>query len=257
MESFNKNALSVGQVSELMGVSVRTLHHFEDKGLINPARTTKGYRMYSAHDIDRLQQILVYRSLDFPLDHIGRIIDDGAPAQHLERQKTLLTAKIRDLQSVLHAVESLMEVNMNNPTPAEKARAAHAQYAEKTEQRYGHTDAYRQSAERTARFTDDDWRQATAEGEALEAACAQALRDGVVPDSDAANKLAEQHRASINRYFDCSYSQQVLIAKSYVADPRFTAHYDEREPGLAQWIHDAILANAATHGVDVENPEWA
>ncbi|MDO4916242.1 MAG: MerR family transcriptional regulator [Rothia sp. (in: high G+C Gram-positive bacteria)] len=256
METFDKETLSVGQVSELMGVSVRTLHHFEDKGLINPARTTKGYRMYSALDIDRLHQILVYRSLDFPLDSIGRIIDDGAPTQHLERQKTLLTAKIRDLQSILHAVESLMEVNMNTPTPAEKARAAHAQYAEETEQHFGHSDAYRQSAARTARFTDDDWRQATAESEALEATCAQALREGVVPGSGVANKLAEQHRTSINRYFDCSYSQQVLIAKSYVADPRFSAHYNEREPGLAQWIHDAILANATIHGVNVENPEW-
>lgn len=248
--------LLIGEISELMGVSVRTLHHFEEKGLISPDRSAKGYRLYSAQDIDRLQQILVYRSLDFPLDKIPQILDDDAPNEHLEDQKKLLTAKIRSLQSVLQAVENLMEVTVNNPTPAEKARAAHAQYAEETQQKYGHTDAYKQSAERTSKFTGEDWERATAEGEALEAACAQALRDGVVPGSSAANELAEQHLESINRYFDCSYSQQVLIAKSYLTDPRFTAHYDEREPGLAQWIHDAVVANAAAHGVDVENPEW-
>lgn len=145
---------------------------------------------------------------------------------------------------------------MNNPSPADKARAAHAQYAEETERRYGHTDAYRQSAQRTANFTEADWAQATAEGEALEADCAQALRDGVAPGSDFANALAERHLESINRYFDCSYSQQVLIAKNYLADPRFTQHYDERETGLAQWIHDSIVANAAAQGADIENPEW-
>lgn len=257
MKPFNGDSLTVGEVAQLMGVSVRTLHHFEDKGLIAPERTSTGYRLYSANDIDRLHQILVYRSLDFSLAQIAKMIDDGATAEHLERQKTLLTAKIRNLQSVLHAVETLMEVNMNNPSPADKARAAHAQYAEETERRYGNTDAYQQSAQRTANFTDADWAQATAEGEALEANCAQALRDGVVPGSDEANELAERHLESINRYFDCSYSQQVLIAKSYLADPRFTQHYDEREIGLAQWIHDAIVANATAHGVDVENPEWA
>lgn len=257
MKPFNHDSLSVGEVAQLMGVSVRTLHHFEDKGLIVPARTSTGYRVYSTENIDRLHQILVYRSLDFSLAEIGNMIDDGATAEHLERQKELLAAKIRNLQSVLHAVETLMEVNMNNPSPADKARAAHAQYAEETEHRYGHTDAYRQSAQRTANFTEADWAQATAEGEALKADCAQALRDGVTPGSEFAHALAERHLESIKRYFDCSYSQQVLIAKSYLADPRFTAHYDEREAGLAQWIHDSIVANAAAHGVDVENPEWA
>ena len=151
MKPFNHDSLSVGEVAQLMGVSVRTLHHFEDKGLIAPERTSTGYRLYSANDIDRLHQILVYRSLDFSLAQIAKMIDDGATAEHLERQKTLLTAKIRNLQSVLHAVETLMEVNMNNPSPADKARAAHAQYAEETERRYGNTDAGRIVAQQTGR----------------------------------------------------------------------------------------------------------
>lgn len=60
----------------------------------------------------------------------------------------------------------------------------------------------------------------------------------------------------MNRYFDCSLTQQVLIARGYVADPRFTAHYDEREPGLARWLRDAIAANARHQGVDPDDAAW-
>ncbi len=248
--------LTVGQVAELVGVSVRTLHHYESLGLLAPERTHTGYRLYSAADVDVLHQILVYRSLEFPLTKIRALLEQGVSAQHLAEQHTLLTQKISHLQSVLDSVERMMEVNTMSPTPAQKAQAAHAQYADEAEARYGETEAYRQSAQRTAAFTDADWQEASAETDELEADAAQALREGVEPGSDTANAIAERHLASMNRYFDCSLTQQVLIARGYVADPRFTAHYDEREPGLARWLRDAIAANARRQGMDPDDAAW-
>lgn len=92
--------------------------------------------------------------------------------------------------------------------------------------------------------------------DAFEQACARALAERVTPGSDEANKLAEEHLSLMQDYFDCSYNQQVLIGMTYVSDPRFTAHYDQRAAGLAAWISAAINANAAGHGIDVGGAIW-
>ena len=82
------------------------------------------------------------------------------------------------------------------------------------------------------------------------------MREGVEPGDERANALAERHRASIDQWFDTTYSKQVLIARGYVADPRFTAHYDRLEVGLAAWLKGIIDANAAAHGVDPVAAVW-
>ena len=82
------------------------------------------------------------------------------------------------------------------------------------------------------------------------------MREGVQPGGERANALAERHRASIAYWFDTSYSKQVIIARGYVADPRFTAYYDAVEPGLAAWLKEVIDANAAAHGVDPATAVW-
>ncbi|GGH65606.1 MerR family transcriptional regulator [Rothia aerolata] len=248
--------LTVGQVASLVGVSVRTLHHYEESGLLNPARTRSGYRVYSSADIDRLQQILVYRSLDFSLHEIQEILETGNAKDYLSQQKRLLIEKIYRLQSVLAAVETMMEVNTMNPTAAEKARAMHAKYRDEAESRYGASPDFQESERRSANFSEADWASMMERTEHFEAACAQAMNDGVSPGSAEAGELAERHRELMNLNFDCSYEKQVLIAKTYVTDERFTQHYNKRAEGLAQWIHDAVLENARAQGVDVDAAEW-
>ncbi len=66
-----------------------------------------------------------------------------------------------------------------------------------------------------------------------------------------ASTAQQQHRASIERFYDCSYEFHVSLAQMYVCDPRFTATYDAVRPGMARYLHDAIVANAARHGVAV------
>ena len=74
-----------------------------------------------------------------------------------------------------------------------------------------------------------------------------AVRAGTPVDGEAAAALAERHRASIERYYDCTHEFQVCLAQMYLSDQRFTEHYEQIEPGTAQWLHDAIVANAAPH----------
>lgn len=119
------------------------------------------------------------------------------------------------------------------------------QHAAEAKERWGDTDAYRESTRRTSTYTADDWR---AEGEqrwAIESGFADLLTAGIQADDARAAALAEEHRLHIDRWFyPCSYDLQIGLAEMYVADPRFAAHYDERAPGLATYVRDAILANA-------------
>ena len=96
-------------------------------------------------------------------------------------------------------------------------------------------------------MTKDDWLAVKAETEALETDLAAALADGVAPTDERALELAERHRRGIERFYDVSYAMHRGLGEMYVADARFTRHYDDRAPGLAAWLRDAIVANAARH----------
>lgn len=248
---------SVGQVARLAGVTVRTLHHYDEVGLLSPrGRTPAGYRQYDDADLERLQQILAYRELGFPLEDITTLLDGDADRMaHLERQHTLLTARIERLEEIRAALELTMEAHKMgiNLTPEEMLDVFGdhdpTEHAAEAQQRWGHTDAYAQSNRRTSSYTKEDWQRLGAEVAEIEHGFVAAMNAGAPPDGDTAMDLAETHRQHISRWFyDCSHQMQVGLAEMYVADPRFTAHYDDQAPGLAQYVHDAIVANAARAG---------
>ena len=116
-------------------------------------------------------------------------------------------------------------------------------------QRWGDTDAYRESHRRASTYTKADWQRQKAEADAVEARLLAAYRSGAAATSDEAMAAAEEHRQVISRWFyDCGYDIHRGLAEMYVTDPRFTAHYDnrpdEQAEGLADYVHDAIIANA-------------
>ena len=126
-----------------------------------------------------------------------------------------------------------------------------AQYAEEAEQRWGDTTAYRESQRRTSRYTKEVWLRLKEQGAAAETRLLKALQHGAAPDSDEAMDAAEDHRRHIDQWFyECSHSMQRGLADMYIADPRFTAHYDDQAPGFAQFVRDAIHANADRAGAD-------
>ncbi|MFD4295377.1 MerR family transcriptional regulator [Rhodococcus sp. NPDC058505] len=257
MSENRESRLTVGEVARLVGVSVRTLHHYDEIGLVRPSgRTPSGYRTYSAADVERLHRVLTYRELGFPLEEIATLLDDPSvdALAHLQRQRKLLEEKIDRLHRMVAAVENMMEAKQMGIqlTPEEQREVfgddwPGEEYAAEAEQRWGDTDAWAQSRQRTAAFTKDDWTAIKAETDAIEADFAAALADGAAADSDRASGLAERHRAGIDRFYDCSHEMQVCLAQMYVADERFRKHYDDVAPGLAQYVHDAIVANAARH----------
>ena len=122
------------------------------------------------------------------------------------------------------------------------------EWADEARERWGETDAYQQSQRRVAGYGKEDWQRIKAEADAGTAAFADALRAGLPASGPEAMDLAERHRQHISRYFyECGYPMHRGLADMYLADERFTANYEGVEPGLAQYVHDAIHANADRH----------
>ena len=245
---------SVGDVARLAGVTVRTLHHYDEVGLLRPsARSAAGYRVYDDGDLVRLQQILGYRELGLALDAIAEILDDPQldPVEHLRRQHALLTDRIGRLQDQLAAIEKTLEARQMGIQldPDEMFEVFGdfdpAEHEAEAQERWGDTDAYRGSQRRTSSYTQDDWLHIKAEGEVIEGRLLRAMQAGLDPSGPEAMDAAEAHRASITRWFyDCDYDVHRGLADMYVADPRFAAHYDDRAAGLAAFVRDAVHANA-------------
>ncbi len=119
------------------------------------------------------------------------------------------------------------------------------QHADEARERWGDTDAWTQSQARTSAYDKQDWLQVKAEGEDLERRFAASLAAGLPADGPEAQDLAEEHRQHISRrFYDCSLEMHTALADMYVSDERFTAHYEAVAPGLAQYVSDAVHANA-------------
>jgi DNA-binding transcriptional MerR regulator len=247
------DANTVGAVADLTGVSVRTLHHYDHIGLVVPSiRTPAGYRCYTDADIERLHLVLVYRSVGMPLDEIRALLDDpdADVLEHLRRQHALLSEQAERLQQTIKAVEELMNAHHKGIqlTAEEQVEifgttAFGEEYAAEAEERWGETDAWKQSQQRVSQFSKQDWIAIKAEGDALLEALAQAKRRGVEPGSPEADELAGRHRVSIARFYDCGDEMHRNLVEMYLADERFTRYYDDVEPGLTQYVHDIVVAS--------------
>jgi MerR family transcriptional regulator, thiopeptide resistance regulator len=245
---------TVGRAAEIAGVTVRTLHHYDEIGLLSPGeRTGAGYRRYDDADLERLQQILLYRELGFTLEEIGTILDDPdvEARAHLRRQHGLLQDRIARLQEMVVAVEYMLEAHKVglNLTPEEKFEVFGNfdpdAYTEEAEQRWGGTDAYQESARKTSGYTKDDWLRIQHESGELMRRWVEAFDAGIPAESPTAMDLAEEHRQQISKFFyNCTFEIHVGLAEMYLADERFTKFYDDQRAGLAQYTHDAIMANA-------------
>ena len=258
-------AMTVGEVSTLLGVSVRALHHWDETGLVHPSRrSAAGYRLYCETDIMRIQQVLVYRQTGMNLADIKMVLDEPETdaMTHLHRQRELVQGQISHLQQMLNSIDMVMDIQQSGAriSVAEMAEIWGTDwdpvYIEEAHARWGDTEEWAESYRRKARMSRADWERAHEETVALETALAEAMRSGVKPGSPEANALARWHRKDFNRWFEVSASKQVIIARGYVADERYARYYDKRAPGLAAWLKDVIDASARSEGVDPATATW-
>lgn len=254
VEMRTTDTLTVGEIARLAGVTVRALHHYDEIGLVVPAgRTDAGYRTYGRPELERLQEVLFFRELGFSLEDIRHIVDrpDYNRQGALERQRELLEAQAEHVFSLIEAVDRAVQaertgIQMTNEEMLEVFGGFDpAQYAEEAEQRWGDTEAYRQSARRTARYTKADWKRLGEEAAAINQQFLDLMAAGAPPEGEAAMDVAELHRAHISQWFyDCSKQIHAGLGTMYVADRRFTENIDRAGEGLAAYMSAAIAANS-------------
>ena len=247
--------LKVGSVARLAGVTVRTLHHYDEIGLVMPSgRTESGYRTYGPAEVERLQEVLFFRELGFSLETIRDIV--GRPSYSrvaaLEQQRDLLEARAGHLLTMIEALDRAVAAERTGVKMSSEEMLGvfgdfdPAEYEEEAKQRWGETDAYQQSARRTARYTKDDWAALGAEADEINRALLALMNAGTPADDPAAMDVAEQHRAHISRWFyDCPVEMHAGLGQMYAADSRFTENIDKAGEGLAEYMSAAIAANAA------------
>ena len=244
---------TVGEVAALARVTVRTLHHYDRIGLLVPsARSGAGYRLYGYGDLERLRQIRLLSELRFSLEAIGHMLD--APAYDrrsaLEAQRELLKERrkrtdriIRGVDQALAAMEREEEMDRTEMFDG-LDEFDHEKYREEARERWGGTDAYKESMRRTRRYGKADWARIRREGEDVVAGLAALMSEGAQAAGRAAMDLAEEHRRHIDRWFyACTHGMHSKLAEMYTADPRFQEYFEKRAQGLAEFVQDAIRAN--------------
>ncbi len=242
---------TVGEVSELAGVTVRTLHHYDDLGLLSPrARSDSGYRLYSYEDLLRLQEILVWRQLGFSLAEIQAMLDDPAydRVSALRRQRELVERELERLGALGRALDAALESHVNGTRLKETTMFEGfdpSEYEDEARERWGHTDAYRESTRRAASYGEAEWRVIKAEADEVVRDFAALLRGGEPATGERARAVAERHRQHISQWFyACSPGMHRRLGEMYVADERFARSYEQHAEGLAAYVRDATAANA-------------
>ena len=244
-------ALTVGELAKLTGVTVRTLHHYDELGLVRPSqRSDAGYRLYAQADVLRLQQVLLLRELGLPLGEIASVIDDPdyRRADALRRHREVLIGKRVQLDAMVAAIDAALRLEEGTAMQPDDVKKMFegfdpAAYEEEAKQKWGETEAYQESQRRTKRYGKAEWEAIQRESAAIYERFAELMREGAAADDARVRGVVEAHRAHIDRWFyPVSRAMHVGLAEMYVADPRFTANIDKVAPGLAAFVRDAILA---------------
>lgn len=246
---------TVGETARIARISVRTLHHYDEMGLLVPShRSPAGYRLYSEDDLVRLQQILLYRDLGFTLDEIARIVADPEfdRLEALVAQRELVAQRIRRDESLVALLDkSILAMEGGIPMDTTEMFDVFGEFdpsahEDEVAQRWGDTDAYAESSKRAKRYGKADWQRMKAEQDAVDARMVELYAAGTSPSDPAAMDAAEDARLLIDRWFyPLSREMHLCLGDMYIADARFTQHYEKLHVGLAQWWRDAIAANAA------------
>lgn len=248
---------TVKQVAKMSGVSVRTLHHYDQIGLLKPASVGEnGYRYYGREELLRLQQILFHRELEFPLEAIRAVL--AAPGfdrkEALRRHRSRLDAEARRYRRLLHTLDETLAALEGETDMKDKdlyqgfAPEKQAEHEAWLVDRYGK--AAKAEIDHSKAVMKDwkagDFQDFKAEADAIEADLAKAMEGGLPPDSTAVTAIMRRHHAFIARSWKKPPTRDAFIglATMYGDHPDFRSHYEDRAKGLLEYVQAAMGAFA-------------
>ena len=234
---------TVKEVSRLAGVSVRTLHHYDAIGLLKPTRVTEaGYRLYDDAALKRLQSILFFRELQFPLQEIREILDspDFDPMQAIAQQIQLLELKRQQLDKLISHARRIQTTGVITMDFSPFDRREMEAYAAQAKAKWGKTDAYREFEQKTAGQTKEDMHAAGAQ--LMDIFSEFGTIRHLSPTSPEAQALVAKLQSFITvHYYTCT--KQILrgLGQMYIAGDSMTENIDSAGgKGTADFVHKAI-----------------
>ena len=238
--------MQIKEFAEICGVSVRTLHYYDEIGLLKPAFVDEqnGYRFYDEISLERMQEILFYRELDFELKSIAEILSspDYDKQKALAEQRKLLILKKERLERIIAALDSAEKGKITmSAFDNSDYETARNRYEAEAKRRWGETAAYKEHAEKTASYSKDQWQDVNDGLMTVLAKFAACMKDGNTADSQEAQTLVKELQNYITEnYYTCTNEILAGLGQMYVADERFKNNIDKHTPGTAAFISESI-----------------
>lgn len=245
--------LTIRQVANIAGVSIRTLHYYDQIGLLRPSETGKNsYRYYDRDDLLRLQQILFLKELSFSLGQIKAILDQPgfellemlethriSLSREAERMKKLVTT-IDNTIAALKGEKIMHEEDLFSGFSEEK-QAEYQKYAEQNWDKK----LVSQSVQRWNSLTEEGKKALLQDGSRITTSIVEAIPNGY--DSPVVQALVAEWHQYINRFYDCSYEILLGLGKAYTEHPDFIAFYRKLHPAMPEFLYEAIKLYCAKH----------
>lgn len=238
--------MQINEFAKLTGVSVRTLHYYDEIGLLKPAFVDgqNGYRFYDENSLLRMQEILFYRELDFELKSISEILSstDYDKKKALAEQRKLLILKKERLERIIDALDGAQKGKITMKAfDNSDYETARKKYETEAKKRWGETDAYKEHAEKTANYTADKWQEVNDGLMSVLAKFAECMQNGNTADSGEAQALVNELQNYItDNYYTCTNEILAGLGLMYVADERFKTNIDKNGNGTADFVSKAI-----------------
>ena len=244
---------SIQKLAAMSGVTTRTLRYYDQIGLLKPLRiSSSGYRVYGPEQVDRLQQILFYRELGFPLEEIRRLVTDPGYDRRrameellhaLRADRTRLGVLIKNLTKTIESEDRKERMNDTEKFAGFKRRMAEeneARYGEELKRRYG-AETMKKSNDKWMSMTKEQYERMQRLADEILAGLEAAVRAGEDPAGEEGRRLAALHKEWLCFTWP-SYSAKAHrgLAEGYVQDERFRAYYDRQVNGCAAFLRDAV-----------------
>lgn len=237
---------TVKQLSSMAGVTPRTLHHYDEIGLLKPSRIGEnGYRYYGEEALLKLQQILFYRELDIPLDEIKKIMGrrDFDVLGALQSHKDALNKQAVRIDRLIQTVDNTIQHLKGKTKMSEKglfegfSEEEQEKYAKEAEQMYD-PETVRESNRKWKAYSATKKEAILAEGKAVYMDMVAAMSKGAA--SAEVQAIVERWRKHMEYFWTPNLDQLLGLTDGYTDDPRFKANFDKMHPNLAEFMREAV-----------------
>ena len=238
--------MQINEFAKLTGVSVRTLHYYDEIGLLKPAfvDAQNGYRFYDENSLVSMQEILFYRELDFPLKSIRNIMSspDYDKEKALSEQRKLLSLKKERLERIINALDDAKKGKVTMTAfDNNDYEIARKQFEAEAKERWGETVAYKEQAKKTANYSKDKWQEVNNGLMTVFAKFAECRQKGNSADSAEAQSLVKELQAYITEnFYTCSNEILAGLGLMYVSNERFKTNIDKNGDGTTDFVSKAI-----------------